>query len=276
MKGTTTKMTDKQHGQNSTLSSANRRHFVIVGVLVVISTIVLGFLFDAALPLPPALSTQADEIDFVINLHTWLIAFFFSLVIVFMLYSLIVFRRRKGEEDMEGEHFEGNSTLEVVWTAVPLVLVLILGFVGWRSLNEVTRPQENELVINAEGFQWAWAFTYPETGVTSPELVLPVDQPVRMEMTARDFLHSFWVPQFRVKQDLVPGQTTVLRFTPTAVDSSEALKVRCAEICGLSHWRMEAPVRVVTEDEFAAWMGEQLAKQGKDAVAQQADGATEN
>lgn len=276
MKGTTNKMTDKQHGQNTPLSSTNRRHFIIVGVLVVISAIVLGFLFDAALPLPPALSAQAAEIDVVMRLHFWLIAFFFALVIVFMLYSLIVFRRRKGEEELEGEHFEGNSTLEVVWTVVPLVIVLILGFVGWRSLNEVTRPRDNEMVVQAEGFQWAWAFTYPDTGVVSAELVLPVDQPVRMEMTSRDVLHSFWVPQFRVKQDLVPGQTTTLRFTPTAVDSSEALKVRCAEICGLSHWRMETPVRVVTEDEFAAWMGEQLVLQGKDAIAQQATETTEN
>lgn len=272
----TDKPTEQQGSQHTNLSSANRRHFVIVGVLVVISTIVLGFLFNVALPLPPELSAQAVEIDAVINLHFWLIAFFFSLVVVFMLYSLVVFRRRKGEENAEGEHFEGNSTLEVVWTVVPLVLVLILGFVGWRSLNEVTRAHDNEMVINAEGFQWAWSFTYPESGVTSAELVLPVDQPIRMEMRARDVLHSFWVPQFRVKQDLVPGQTTVLRFTPIAVDSSEALKVRCAEICGLSHWQMEAPVRVVSREEFTAWVGEQLAKQGKGAVAQQAETTTEN
>ena len=269
-------MTDKQSNQHTHLSSTNRRHFVIVGILVVIFTIVLGLLFNAALPLPPALSEQAGEIDSVIALHFWLIAFFFALVLVFMLYSLVVFRRRKGEENVEGEHFEGNSTLEIVWTVAPLVLVLILGFVGWRSLNEVTRPQENELVINAEGFQWAWAFTYPDSGVTSAELVLPVNQPIRMEMSAREVLHSFWIPQFRVKQDLVPGQTTILRFTPVAVDSSEALKVRCAEICGLSHWRMEAPVRVVSQEEFTAWMDEQIAAQGTDAVARQADATTEN
>jgi cytochrome c oxidase subunit 2 len=272
----TDKPTDQQGSQHTYLSSANRRHFIIVGILVAISTVVFGFLFNAALPLPPALSEQADNIDAVMSLHFWLIAFFFSLVVVFMLYSFVVFRRRKGEENVEGEHFEGNSTLEVVWTVVPLVLVLILGFIGWRSINEVTRPRENELVINAEGFQWAWAFTYPDSGVTSAELVLPVNQPIRMEMTAREVLHSFWIPQFRVKQDLVPGQTTILRFTPTAVDSSEALKVRCAEICGLSHWQMEAPVRVVSQEEFTAWVDEQVAAQGTDAVARQATETTEN
>jgi len=173
-----------------------------------------------------------------------------------MVYSFVAFRRRKGDES-EGDHFEGNTTLEVVWTAVPLVIVIILGFIGWRTLLDVTRAQDNEVVVNVNGFQWSWAFAYPD-GVTSAELVLPVDQPARMEMTAKDVLHSFWVPEFRVKQDLVPGRTTVLRFTPTQIGE---YKVRCAELCGLSHWSMESVVRVVSQEEFAQWMGEQLATQ---------------
>ncbi len=237
-------------------SSGNMRHFIIVGIGIVISTIVMGFLLLWGLPLPTQASAQAETVDFVVHLHMWLIAFFFSLVMVFMIYAFVAFRRRKGDES-EGDHFEGNTTLEVVWTAVPLVIVIILGFIGWRTLQDVTRAQDNEVVVNVNGFQWSWAFSYPD-GVTSAELVLPVDQPARMEMTAKDVLHSFWVPEFRVKQDLVPGRTTVLRFTPTQIGE---YKVRCAELCGLSHWSMESVVRVVSQEEFAQWMGEQLATQ---------------
>ena len=141
-----------------------------------------------------------------------LIAFLFSLVVVFMLYSLVVFRRRPGD-DSEGAHFEGNSALEIAWTVIPLIIVVIFGYIGIVSLNEVTRAAENEVVVNVKGFQWAWSFEYPE-GIVSPELVLPVDRQARMLMTSADVIHSFWIPEMRVKQDLVPGKETTLVFTP--------------------------------------------------------------
>lgn len=237
-------------------SSTDRRHFVIVGLAIAVSTILMGLLLRVALPLPPKASTQSVSIDQVIHIHLWLIAFFFSLVMVFMVYSLWAFRKRKGDES-EGEHFEGNTTLEIVWTAVPLVIVLILGFIGWRSFKEITAIPENELVVQVTGMQWNWQFAY-DNGTSGGELVLPVDQPARMEMVAADVLHSFWVPEFRVKQDLVPGRTTTLHFTPTIIGE---YKVRCAEICGLNHWSMENKVRIVSKEEFARWMDEQFAQQ---------------
>ena len=90
----------------------------------------------------------------------------------------------------------------------------------------------------------------------SAEMVLPVNRPARMEMTSKDVIHSFWVPEFRVKQDLVPGQVTVVRFTPSEVGD---YALRCAEICGLSHWSMIANVRVVEQEEYDAWISEQTA-----------------
>ncbi|MGL4648728.1 MAG: cytochrome C oxidase subunit II, partial [Caldilineaceae bacterium] len=91
------------------------------------------------------------------------------------------------------------------------------------------------------------------------ELVLPVGAPALMQMTSADVLHAFWVPEFRVKKDLVPGQITELRFTPSMEGE---FKLVCAEICGLTHYNMVAPVRVVSQDEFALWMNEQVVEQG--------------
>lgn len=252
-------------------SATDRRHFIIVGVLVAISTVLMYWLLDAALPLPVQASIQALTIDTMIGWHLWLIAFLFSLVVVFMLYSIVVFRRKEGDES-EGAHFEGNTTLEVLWTALPLVLVVIFAFYGVSSLNKVTREAENEVMIKAVGFQWAWRFEY-EGGVQSQELVLPVDRPVLMELETADVNHAFWIQEFRVKQDLLAGQTNYLRFTPTMTSEEymaaegKEFRLRCAELCGRAHHSMMAPVRVVPEAEFTAWLDEQLVKQAE-SVAQ--------
>ena len=250
-------------------SSTDRRHFITVGVLVAVVTVLLYWLLYQALPLPVQASSQAVDIDWLFQAHMILLSFLFALVVVFMVYAIVVFRRRKGQEHMEGEHFEGNTPLEIAWTTIPLVVVVIFAYMGVTSLRDVTAPAENEMVVGVVGRQWSWTFTNEETGTPDVELVVPVNQPIRLEMEAADVLHSFWVPEFRVKKDLVPGQTTVVRFTPTLEGE---FSVVCAEICGLSHYTMVAPVRVVSEAEFAAWVGEQLAATGGQSLVQGAAG----
>jgi cytochrome c oxidase subunit 2 len=243
--------------------STNTRHFATAGALVIISTLVLNWLLQSALPMPPAASAQAAVVDQLFSWHVLLIAFLFALVVVFMLYALVVFRRRPGD-DSDGEHFEGNTRLEIFWTAAPMIFVVIFTYLGIVTLADVTRPQPDELVVGVNGFQWGWSFEY-EGDVVSPELVLPVDQPVLLEMNSQDVLHSFWVPEFRVKQDLVPGQVQELRFTP--IEEGE-YRLRCAELCGLSHYNMLATVRVVPQDEFALWLDTQIAAQNPALVQQ--------
>jgi len=244
-------------------SSSDRRHFIVAGVLVVISTFLLDWLLTIALPLPVQASEESLTIDRLIGQHLFLIAFLFSLVVVFMLYTIVVFRKREGDES-EGAHFEGNATLEIAWTAIPLVLVVIFGYIGYNDLRDVTREEENELVVNVTAFQWDWTFEY-EGGVISQELLLPVGQPAKMSMTSNDVNHAFWVPEFRVKQDLIRNHETVVRFTPIEVGE---YTLRCAELCGLSHWSMRRTVRVVPTDEFTAWLQtEQVKVNGEDAVA---------
>ena len=185
--------------------------------------------------------------------HFWVIAFLFSLVTVFLLYSIILFRRKPGEEG-EGEYIHGIVWLEWTWTLAPLLLVIYFAQWGVKDLIALTTPQPNEMTIRAVGFQWGWKFEYPELGVTTSDLFLPLDRDIRMELETLDVLHSFWIPEFRVKQDLVPvanaSQLRELRFRPTVLTNDEPYKVRCAEICGFNHAYMLADVHVVPEGEL--------------------------
>jgi cytochrome c oxidase subunit 2 len=230
------------------------RHFVIVGILIVVITILAYVALDSAGLMPLAASSQAGPIDWLWNLEVITISFLFALIVAPMAYSLIVFRRKKGDTT-DAEHIEGNTNLEITWTVVPLFIVMIFAYLGAGNLAEIRRVDPAAMVVRVTGFQWAWRFEYPTYGVTSDELHVPEGQQVLLQMTSNDVLHSFWVPEFRVKQDLVPGRITELRFTPTVIGN---YAVRCAEICGTAHAYMESPVIVSSQADFDAWMGEQV------------------
>ena len=233
----------------------NRLHFAIAAVLIAIGTLVVYWVLDAVLIKPDAAVVEAVLIDRMFDWHIWLIAFLFALVVVLMCYALILFRARGDAGD--GEHVHGNGTLEIVWTVVPTLIVIAFGWYATVELINLTRPHPDEYVINAEGRQWSWLFTYPETDAVSQELVLPVDTPIRIDLTSDDVLHNFWVPEFRVKQDSVPGKVTNVRFTPNLVGE---YVLRCAELCGTNHSGMLATVRVVSAEEFKLWQSEQIAQ----------------
>jgi cytochrome c oxidase subunit 2 len=205
--------------------------------------------------MPLAASAQARPIDQMWNLELIFMSFFFALIVVPMAYSLIVFRRKKGDTS-DAEHMEGNTTLEIAWTIIPLFIVTAFAYLGAVNLAETRRVDPDAMVVKVTGIQWSWKFEYPAYGVTTDELHLPVDQQVLLQMTSMDVIHSFWVPEFRVKQDLVPGRITELRITPT-VDGN--YKVRCAELCGTSHAYMEKPVVISSQGDFDVWMAEQVA-----------------
>ncbi len=232
------------------------KHFIVVVVLVIIATLfmrwVLSWLFSA----PIAASAEALEIDILSNAHYWLISLFFSLIMVLMLYSAVVFRRQPGDEE-DGPHIHGNTALEITWTIVPLIIVIALGIWGSIMLINITKAEAGEMEIDVTAQQWSWSFGYPEQdNLKSAELVLPVNKPILLNMESKDVLHNFWVVEFRVKQDVVPGRTTQLRITP--IEEGE-FTLRCAEICGLDHSRMLASVRVVSAAEFDAWVAEKSA-----------------
>ncbi len=232
------------------------RHFVIVGILVIVTSVLTFFGVYAADLMPVAASTQATGIDWMWNVELIAMSFLFALIAVPMFYSFVVFRRKPGDTT-DAEHVEGNTTLEIVWSVVPLFLVVIFAYLGAVNLADTLRADPDAMVVKVTGIQWSWTFEYPPVdGVTviSDELHVPVGQQVLLQMTSKDVIHSFWVPEFRVKQDLVPGRITELRITPNLEGE---YMVRCAELCGTSHYDMEKPVIISTQEEFDAWIGEQ-------------------
>jgi len=229
------------------------KHFVVVAILVIISTFLVKAGLDAVGLLPVAASAQAGPIDNLFNIQFTLIAFLFSLIIVFMLYSIVVFRRKPGETG-DGAHIEGNTKLEITWTVIPLVMVLGLATIGAQALADTRRIDPQAMVVKVTAGQWFWKFDYPDYKASSTTLYLPVNKQVLLQMTSQDVIHSFWVPEFRVKQDVLPGRETELRVTPV---KEGGYKVRCAELCGTSHALMENPVVVVSEANFTAWITEQ-------------------
>ncbi len=231
------------------------RREMIPLLLAAIIGIPLALLF-LRLDLTPVLAGQQGEpVDWLLRLEFSIAALIFALCMVFLLYSVVVFRRQPGDLE-DARPIEGSTSLEIAWTLAPAIIVVSLGIYTTGVLYDITSPPEaeKELQVDVTGFQWAWRFEYPEYGVTSSTLVLPVNQPVLFRLHATDVIHSFWVPEFRIKMDTIPGIENHLRMTPTRVGE---YKVRCAEICGTGHAYMLAPVRVVEESEFQAWVQEQ-------------------
>lgn len=228
------------------------RHYVVVGILVLVMAVLTFTGLTLARLMPIQASAQSISIDWLWNLELVAISFLFALIIVPLVYSLIVFRRKKGETG-DGEHMEGNTTLEIAWTVIPLFVVLTFAYLGAYSLGETRRLNPNAMQVNVTAQQFAFSFEYPEYGFVSDELYLPINKQIVLKMTSKDVIHSFWVPEFRIKQDIVPGRTTEYRITPTLLTNEQPFKVRCAELCGASHSYMLANVRVVNQADFDKW-----------------------
>jgi len=228
------------------------RHFVIVGILVIVMAFLIyfGVGLDAVHMMPVEASAQAVKIDGMWDKQAVAMSFLFSLIAVPLVYSVFVFKRKKGDTT-DAAHVEGNTPLEITWTVIPLFVVVVFAYLGAGNLADVIRPTQDAMIVKVIGSQWSWKFEYPDYGITTTELYLPVDKAILLKMESNDVIHSFWVPEFRVKQDLVPGRVTQLRITPILIGD---YKVRCAELCGTAHYKMEQPVKVVDGATFAAWV----------------------
>jgi cytochrome c oxidase subunit II len=174
----------------------------------------------------------------------------FVLVMTIAIYSVVRFRARPGDMG-DGPPIHGNTRLEVIWVTIPFIMVTALAIYGWVVLEDLEAKQKNEMVVNVTGQQFTWTFEYPSEKVNSAELVLPVDRPINFKIKTKDVIHSFWVPQFRLKSDAVPGLTTSIRVTP---DKPGRYEVVCAELCGIGHSTMRQFVRVLPASEFDSWV----------------------
>ncbi len=230
------------------------RHFVIAGILVILVSFLTYFGLTAIGLMPVEASAQSLIVDKLWNWDLMALSFLFAIIMVPLVYSLIVFRRRKGDTS-DAKHEEGNTTLEISWTIAPLLLVTVYAYLGAYTLGETRLPDPTAMVVQVTAHQWDWSFQYPE-GFSSNELHLPVNKQVLFKMQSLDVIHSFWVPEFRLKQDVLPGRFTELRITPILLGN---YKVRCAELCGLRHAYMEAPVIVTSQADYDAWAKQQAA-----------------
>ncbi|MEH2397329.1 cytochrome c oxidase subunit II [Nostoc sp.] len=288
--------------------------------------------------LPVAATDEAVLVDGLFNAMMIISTGIFLLVEGILIYSAFKYRRRAGD-NQDGPPVEGNVPLEILWTAIPAIIVIGISVYSFDVYNEIggfdphaiheapmhqesmtmpgsamaatlsdtppsTEPNLNqeksdeamqdpataevrnadqipqlrnapgvgivaptiggspdragkppELRVNVTGLQYAWIFTYPETGITTSEMHVPIGREVQINMTANDVIHAFWVPEFRLKQDAIPGRQSEIRFTPKKAGDYTLI---CAELCGPYHGAMRASVVIETEEAFDKWQQEQL------------------
>jgi len=226
---------------------------VAIGVVIAVPVTLVAVLFQW---LPTSASEEFDRIQDLYWFATVMSIVIFSLVAAVVVYSVWKWRV-PADDDADGPPIHGHTGLEIVWTAVPAILVIALGIVSAVVLSENGRASARPLEVKVIGQQFAWKFEYGDYGdLKSGELVLPVDREARFTMTAVDVIHSFWVPNFGQKQDAVPGIETTILVTPTRTGE---FAVICTELCGLGHATMRAKARVVTQAEFDKWVKEKQA-----------------
>lgn len=198
--------------------------------------------------MPPQVSTVARGVDALFWLIFWIAAFFFTLICVLMVVFAWRFRRRG--HDQTGTGPAHNLPLELTWTIVPLILVIIIFSVGFRGYIHMSVPPINAYPILVTGQKWNWMFTYPN-GYVDAELHVPVNRPVQLTLTSEDVIHSLYIPAFRVKRDAVPGRYNKAWFQATQPGTYPLL---CAEYCGTKHSDMLTRVIVHAPGEFEAWL----------------------
>jgi len=221
---------------------------VAIGVVIAGALTLVAVLFQW---LPTSASEEFDRIQAIYWFVTIISIAIFSLVTAIVVFSVWKWRVAE-DDDRDGPPIHGHTGLEILWTAVPAVLVTAIGIVSAVVLARNADPGDRPLEVRAIGQQFAWKFVYPGfDDLQSGELVLPVGQPAHFTMTAVDVIHSFWVPNFGQKMDAVPGIETEIVVTPKRTGE---FTVVCTELCGLGHATMRAKARVVSAEEFQAWI----------------------
>ncbi|AOX03572.1 cytochrome C oxidase subunit II [Moorena producens PAL-8-15-08-1] len=254
--------------------------------------------------MPVAASSEAGDVDGLFNLMMTIATGLFILIQGALILIVIKFRREKNDQT-DGPSTHGNIPLEMLWTAIPTVIVFVLAVYSFEVYNAMggldpmashdhhhqeiahnhqmspsgqegnenliamvpgqgtvalgigappgQEGQGEPLEVNVAGMQYAWIFTYPQTGVMSGEMHVPVGQPVKLNIEANDVIHAFWLPEFRIKQDAIPGRISQLGFTATKVGDYPII---CAELCGSYHGGMKTRLIVDTPEDYQAWVKE--------------------
>ena len=190
---------------------------------------------------------QGVDLTFIIILG--ISVFFLISITAVMIYFVIRYSRKKNPK---ATNIEGNNTLEIVWTVIPLILVLVMFYFGWLGYRPMRQVPEGAVPIKAIGQMWSWMFEY-ENGKKSAELVVPLNKPVKLNLFSRDVIHSLYIPAFRIKEDVVPGKNNYMWFT---AQTEGEYDIFCAEYCGDRHSYMLSKVRVLPEAEYNSWLAQ--------------------
>jgi cytochrome c oxidase subunit II len=215
-----------------------------LGIGSVLSAIVLTVPW-----LPEDASTQAETMDTLYDVLAVISCYIFAFVVGILLVSVVHFRRRHNDLS-DGEPIHGNTTLEAIWTAIPALLMVGAAVYSGLVLADIEETKANTQEVQITGQQFAWTFDYRNLDFKSGELHMVKGTPYHFTLKAKDVIHSFWVPQFRMKKDAVPGITTDVRVTPTRTGSFTLV---CTELCGLGHSTMRAPIVVEDQASFDEW-----------------------
>ncbi|MGI9557160.1 MAG: cytochrome c oxidase subunit II [Solirubrobacterales bacterium] len=207
----------------------------------------------------PQASAQADDIDTLLDVMIVISAFVFAVVMVMMGYAIWKFRAKPGDES-DGKPVHGNAKLELVWTVIPTIIVVFGAVYSWIVLDDIEAKEPDRLQVDVTAQQFAWRFDYPEFDVTSTELHAPVGRQLELTLTSLDVIHAFWVPEWRIKRDIVPVGPSGNDVDNTIVvtpDVEGTYSVVCTELCGTGHSTMRAFTVVESQEEFDAWTAEQ-------------------
>jgi cytochrome c oxidase subunit 2 len=227
---------------------------------------------EATIQLPRQMSTIAENVDNMYYFIFWVSVFFFVAIIGISLWCIVKYRASRHPHALPPGH---HDVLELFWTFAPLLLLIPMFHFGFKGYVRAMVAPDDSIEIRVRGKQWAWDFYYPGDTEPSPsEMVVPVSRPVKMLMSSQDVLHSFYVPEFRVKRDVVPGMYSSVWFEALEITSKydetankvtgEPLDLFCAEYCGTSHSQMLAKVHVVSDKDYAAFIaGKDRAPEGK-------------
>lgn len=199
--------------------------------------------------LPKAASTLAPSVDWLFQFIFWISVVMFVLIVGTMLLFVAKYRRKPGAKPTAPTG--GHLALELTWTFAPLVLLFALFHMGFKSYVFGAVAPGNAIEFRVRAKKWNWEFEYPSGTREGGLLVVPVHQPIKLTMSSDDVLHAFFVPEFRVKRDVVPGMYSTVWFEATEVGEYQ---VYCAEYCGTQHSAMYAKVRVVTEPEYREYL----------------------
>lgn len=199
--------------------------------------------------MPPAATKIAQEFN---TLYTFLLIIsFVSSVMVIGGMIYLAYKSRRKTEDQKTAYIAHNATLEFLWSFIPFVFFMIVFAWGWVIFHKMQNAPKDAFEVHVTGQKWYWDFTYKSGKTSSGEFVVPADTNIKLIMTSRDVLHSFFIPAFRIKQDVIPGRFTTLWFKAPKVGEYQ---IFCTEYCGDSHSAMLAKVKVLPKADFETWL----------------------